>query len=555
MEGAIDDQESRRIAEARFEARFGPFVAFLEKAALAARRKKAGDRRLWLEAAAELFPLEDGLFDQISRDLNTVGRNIEAARLDETLCELFPDDARMHFRLAHSRQSLGDNDAAIPSLRRALALSPDLPHTRNNLAAALMSTAAPPEEIIALLDAAAAADPSEAEVWINLATQKLRVFDLDAALKAGARAVEMAPDSDLAHNNYAQALKEAGRFDEAEWHAERALALSPDSTVFQLNLGLLRLLRGRYAEGWPGYDSRWSVTPKRLKSRPELGGSPWRGEPLTGKTLLLWGEEGNGDVIQFSRLVPRMAERAHAQGGRLVWNSFPAFGDLLKRSFAEHLDAYSTGGIDLLPPFDYEFSLLSTARLLAIDEVSVPAETPYLRVDPIRKARWRQILSGERRLKVGLVWTGSPEQGRNPFRSVDLARYAAHLGGIANVAFYSLQLGGGDQVAAARARGFEITDHTAAFETYDDTAAFVDNLDLVITICTSVAHLAGALGKPTWIILDVNPHWVWRLEQRDNAWYPTVRLYRQRRFAEWEPVLEDLRDDLSAVAARQTRGA
>ena len=483
--------------------------------------------------------------------MEDAGRGRDAVVIADYLSELFPANPRAHFRLAHARQSLGEGADAIAPLRRTIALAPELPHARNNLAAALMQVGDPPGEIIALLEAAAASDPAEAEPWINLATQKIRVLDLEFALRAGAEAVRLAPDNALACNNYAQALKEAGRRAEAESLVERAVALSGGQSVYRLNLAMLQLSRGDYAPGWEGFEFRWAVTAERMKSRPILGGQPWQGESLAGKTLLLWGEEGNGDVIQFARFVPRLAEMVRAQGGRLVWNSFPQFGELLKRSLGGHADSYVSGGISLLPPFDYEFSLLSVPRLLQITDETIPVPIPYLRADPTLKDMWRERLAPDRHLKVGLVWTGSPAQGRNPYRSVDLARYAASLGGIDGVSFYSLQVGGGEEVKAARAVGFEIADNTDTFSTYDDTAAFVDNLDLVITICTSVAHLAGALGKPTWVILDVNAHWIWSLDRADSHWYPTAKLYRQSRFNDWTPVLEQVARDLGRLSARQ----
>jgi len=535
--------------DVRFRVLLGPFMTFLDRAGQATRRKKTAPRELWLEAAAELFSLDMENLDAMVRDLTARGDGPAAMRLAELITDVYPESARAFFRLAHVYQTLGDARRALEPLNRAMALDPNLPFVRNNLAAALMTLTAPATEIIPLLESAVAAAPEEPEAWINLATQKLRVFDLEGALAAGRKALELSPDSPLACNNYAQALKEDRKFDEAEVMVSRANELSGGTPVFKLNLGLLNLLQGKYRPGWEGYEWRWSATPEKQKARPVLPGPPWRGEPLAGKTLLLWGEEGNGDVIQFARFVPKMAELVHNQGGRIAWNSFPQFGDLLRRAPGHLVDTYVTGGIPDLPPFDYEFPLLSTPRLLGIDETTIPVPVPYLVPDPVRRSAWRERLADERRLKVGLVWTGSSEQARNPFRSVDLARYAAAFGGIDNVAFYSLQVGAGGEVKAVRAAGFGIVDHTDEFKTYDDTAAMVDNLDLVITICTSMAHLAGALGKPTWVILDVNPHWPWRLEARDSVWYPTARLYRQPTFADWNPVLAELARDLAALAA------
>jgi len=214
-------------------------------------------------------------------------------------------------------------------------------------------------------------------------------------------------------------------------------------------------------------------------------------------------------------------------------------------------DLYCTGGqVENLPPYDYEVSLLSLPLIFGTEEATIPGPVGYLKPDPAAAARWRERLAHETRLKVGLAWTGSLTHKRNPFRRVELERFARHFGGIEGVAFYSLQPGAQADVAAAREAGFEVTDFSAQWQTFDDTAAFVDSLDLVISVCTSSAHLAGALGKRAWVLLDVNPHWVWQLERRDSPWYPNTRLYRQKTFRHWEPVLGEMRADLAALASR-----
>jgi hypothetical protein len=205
------------------------------------------------------------------------------------------------------------------------------------------------------------------------------------------------------------------------------------------------------------------------------------------------------------------------------------------------------GSIEPLPPFDYEIPLISLPLVLGTCEDTLAGTVPYLRPDAAASEGWRARLAGEKRLKVGLVWTGSLHHQRNPFRRVGLERYASSFAGIDGVAFYSLQPGASADVAAARKAGLEIGDYTPEFTNFDDTAAFISALDLVISVCTSVAHLSGALGQRTWVLLDVNPHWAWLLERRDSPWYPDATLYRQRQFGQWDPVLEAVANDLAAL--------
>jgi hypothetical protein len=426
-----------------------------------------------------------------------------------------------------------------------------LPQLRNNLAGALAHTGGALDERLALLESAVHDDPGQSEAWTNLAHASRVNLNLPRVLEAGARAVQCAPHSPLAHNNYALALREAQRWDEAEHAARTACALAPNDATMRANLSMLQLMRGNYAHGWQTHEARWDGSFELGGNRPAFPAPTWQGEPLAGKTLLVWGEQGMGDVLQFSRYIPLLAERVHREGGRLVWNSFPQMGALLARSLGDHVDDYSAGGgVESLPPFDYEIPLLSLPLMFDTREETIPAATPYLRADAAASESWRARLAGETRLKVGLAWTGSHGHQRNPFRRVGWERYAEHFGGMHDVAFYSLQPGAGADVAAARAAGLPMSDYTAEFANFDDTAAFVSALDLVITVCTSVAHLSGALGCRTWVLLDVNPHWVWLLDRPDSPWYPSATLYRQPEFGQWDPALEAAARDLSVLAAR-----
>jgi hypothetical protein len=371
-------------------------------------------------------------------------------------------------------------------------------------------------------------------------------------LQAGERAIELAPESPLALNNYALALKEAQRWEEAERVAQRACDLAPDDAAMRSNLAMLQLVRGDYEHGWLAHEARWQGSIELGGARPSFPAPQWQGEPLTGKTLLVWGEQGMGDLLQCCRFIPLLAERVHAQGGRLIWNSFPQMGALLERSLAQHVDGYSAGGgVESLPRFDYEIPLLSVPLVLGTLDNTLPETVPYLHPEPADSAAWRARLAGERGLKVGLAWTGSLDHQRNPFRRVGWERYGAAFGGMEGVAFYSLQPGATADMAAATDAGLTMTDLSRELKTFDDTAAFVSALDLVITVCTSVAHLSGAIGQRTWVLLDTNPHWTWLLERRDSPWYPSATLYRQREFGDWDPVMAEVTRDLRTLAARR----
>ncbi|KVF70211.1 hypothetical protein WS75_24565 [Burkholderia sp. FL-7-2-10-S1-D7] len=530
-----------------------PLLALLGQAADAQARGERDAYGCWLAAAGHLHAVDMAALSQLTVTLVARQRTADALALAECAVRIHPD-AGGHFNHGYALQMLGRHADAVAPYRAAYALDPRWPSLRNNLAIALRLSGGDRREEIALLDAAVEADPHDVQAWINLIVARLATLDLDGARACAARLAEIAPDNALASNNIAMAMKEAQRWDDAERYAARACELAPDDASFRFNLAIIQLVRGNYAAGWRGHEARWDGAGELRGQRPVLPGPRWQGEPLAGKTLLVWGEQGLGDVLQFARFVAPLAERVHREGGRLAWNTFPQVGTLMRRSLGAHADAFSAGGgVDALPAFDYEVPLIGLPLMLGMEMSTLGASVPYLHADPHARDAWRARLAGDGRLKVGLVWTGSAGHQRNPFRRVGLERYVDVFRGIDGVAFHSLQPGADADLAAARAAGFAIEDFTAELKNFDDTAAFIGALDLVITVCTSVAHLSGALGARTWVLLDVNPHWPWLLERTDSPWYPTATLYRQPTFGAWAPVMERLGRDLRGLAADAKR--
>ncbi|QCP54428.1 hypothetical protein FAZ95_36520 [Trinickia violacea] len=530
-----------------------PFVAFLRNAAMAFQTGRHEAYALWLEAATHLHATDDASISDLVSALISQAALEEAIAVAEAATQLYPDSAASGFRLGYALQIAGRHADALTPYRQAMACDPDYPQLRNNLAAAIRLSEGNLDEQRMLLEQAIEVHPQDSLAWINLIMARRDAFDLAGALAAGQQALELVPGDALAHNNYAIALKEAQRWDEAEACAQAACKIVHGDASHRHNLSILHLVRGNYAQGWAEHESRWEGSQELSGRFPELPGPRWNGEPLAGKTLLVWGEQGMGDLLQFCRLIPQLAERVHRENGRIEWNSFPQMGGLLTRSLGRYVDGFTAGGgVDALPHFDYHLPLLSVPFMLGLREETIPP-APYLKPDPALATSWKTRLKGEKRLKVGLAWTGSMTHQRNPFRRVGWERYARSLKDIKGVAFYSLQPGATADIEAARAAGLLLEDYTAEFRTFDDTAAFVSALDLVITVCTSVAHLSGALGRPTWVLLDTNPHWPWLLDRRDSPWYPRTRLYRQAQFAQWDPVLQDVAGDLSQFARNEGR--
>ncbi|MCO8649842.1 hypothetical protein KGP93_42090, partial [Burkholderia multivorans] len=294
-----------------------PLTALLERAADARARGEHDARALWLAAAAHLHPVDSAALSQLTAALVARQRIDDAIALAACAARVHAD-AAAHFNHGYALQMAGRHADAVAPYRAALALDPDWPSLRNNLAIAVRLSGGDRAEEIALLEAAVHADARDVQAWINLVVAQLAMRNLDRALVCAARLVELAPDNALAMNNVAMAMKEAQRWDDAERYAARASELAPNDPSYRFNLAIVQLVRGNYAAGWRGHEARWDGAGELRGRRPALPGPRWQGEPLKDKTLLLWGEQGLGDVLQFCRFVAPLAERVHREGGRLV---------------------------------------------------------------------------------------------------------------------------------------------------------------------------------------------------------------------------------------------
>ncbi|WP_258897442.1 MULTISPECIES: tetratricopeptide repeat protein [Burkholderia] len=529
------------------------FIDTLNRAVFERQSGNAQAFTTWLRHATSFYPIDEASVNTLFDSLLQNAQTDSAVALADVLVRI-EHSPTASFRLGYAFQMAGQHENAVAAYRLALESDPDLPFLRNNLAMALRLSAPGGQEELALLESSAARNPHEVEAWINLALSYRDRADLKRALGAAAHAVKLAPDSPQALNNQALVLRAAQRWAEAEQFARAACAAAPASPELRFNLACLLLLRGNLDAGWPEYEARWDGSTELTGQRPEFPVPRWRGEPLNGKTLLVWGEQGMGDQLQFCRFIPNLAAHVNAQGGRILWNTFPLMGALLERSLGQHVSQFTSGGsVESLPPFDYEIALNSVPFALGKAIQQLAPDIPYLHADIEKTEFWRARLAKERRVKVGLVWTGSAHHQRNPFRSVGLLRYAAALADVSDVAFYSLQPGASHEVLKASQSGFVITDYTDSLENFDDTAALISALDLVITVCTSVAHLSGSLHQRTWVLLDADPHWCWQTEGTEASWYPGVRLYRQAAFGDWAPVMQALRRDLAAFASERMR--
>lgn len=494
----------------------------------------ASESSTWLDAWLELL-----------LQLDLQARAVEVAA---GWCEAQPDSARAWFLLGLAHHKSQSQPAALAAYQRALALDPGNAMLHSNLSA-LHFQIKDDRAALRFVRQALQLDPDNYLAWANASNAWLRLREPGSALLAAQRACTLAPQYFVALQALSNALKELQRWDEALAVMVRAAQAASGEPKVKWAVAMLQLLRGDYVNGFINHEARWAGSPELEHAAFLSPQTHWQGEDLRGKTLLVWGEQGFGDAIQFVRFIPAIAERVRAAGGTLIYCCFRKLLPLFERSLAALAITVVPHDAAEFPAFDFDLPVGSLPLRLGVTLDTLPAPSHYLEADPVRTRRWGAKLSDDAALKVGLVWSGNRTHQRNPLRSMPPSLYAQALQAIPGATFYSLQIDGAEDVKEMAGHGLAVIDHTASLDSFDESAALIGNLDLVITVCTSVAHLAGALGVRTWLLLDVNPHWIWMLERRDSPWYPSLTLYRQQQYRDWSPVLQRVRADLLALAA------
>ncbi|UXY14607.1 tetratricopeptide repeat protein [Chitiniphilus purpureus] len=444
---------------------------------------------------------------------------------------LDPRSPALRLNLANVLRTLGETAAARAELERALQLAPDYAPAHYNLANLLRDNNAPEAakaHYLAALDAA----PDHLESRYNLGCLLRQHGEMTEALATFEAVLARAPGHADAWHNLGGCRRALGDWEGARAAYRQALALS-DTPLPRYALGTLDLLHGRWREGWIGYEARWAacgVTP------PTVPLPRWHGEAVAATArLLVFSEQGYGDLLQFARFVPQL----QARFATVTLACPPA----MARLMAASLDGVTV--CDHLPDpatFTHCVPIMSLAATLQVDEAMLRTfPVPYLRTPEGGAPAVRGT-----GLNIGLCWTGNPGQADNIQRTVPLGllRNLAHLPGIT---WHNLQQGKAEQ---ARAAGFTLHDASAHWRDFADTAAYLDGLDLVISACTSIAHLAGALGRPVWLVSRFDADWRWLLAREDSPWYPSLRLFRQPRPGDWPAAVAALEG-----ALRQRLGA
>ncbi len=444
-----------------------------------------------------------------------------------------PDDPRVQYNLGSALLGLKQYQQAEPHLRRALALRPGDGATLNNLGNVLGDLGRH-DEAIACFRHVLAVQPDHAPAHYNLGRSlaaqdalEEAVAHFHAALGDGSADPERLAD---VYASLGEALVDLGRYDEA-LAACRAMAVARPG-VAAWNEGLALLLLGRYAEGWRKYEGRWQVPDH---DRPRADARVPGLEEVAGARILLTCEQGHGDIFQFARYAPLLSRR----GARVAVQVY-----VEQKELMQTLDGVETvvAREEPEPPADIVTPLLSMPLVFGTELDSIPAEVPYLHALPARVEIWQQRLGPRTRPRIGLAWWGSQHISK---RSLTIEALLPVLS-LPGIEFHSLQIELPQVQRDWLAAHPLVIDHGDELRDYADTAALISLLDLVVTIDTSVAHLAGALGKPVWIMLPYSADWRWLLNRDDSPWYPTAHLFRQKQRGVWDAVVADVASELVA---------
>jgi len=480
------------------------------------------DRAIQLEPTCPDFYNNKGLI------LAGLGRLEEAVSSHEHAVELDPDFAEAHNNLGNALVKIGQLEKAESAFRKTIQLQPDYANAYSNLGVVLQRQNKFEQAIAAYRDALRL-QPNHAEAQSNLGAALRETGRLAEAIDAYRAAIAIDESCIDAHSNLGAAYQELGQPDDAVACYERAIRLDPRAHSPRYNLALTLLQQGDYSRGFAEYEHR-TLAVLAAKRFPQ---PPWDGSDLNGSTILIHAEGGLGDVILFARYLPLVK----ARGGKTVVLVQPELIDLISTIEGADRVLAKTAAF---PPFEFHVPLLSLAHVFHTTSDTIPSK-PYIFADPVAVSLWSAKLAGLKRLKVGLTWESSQKLSKGRHRWIPFEQLSP-LKQFADISFISLQ----KEQSTEPAPIIELLDWTADLHNLTDTAALIQSLDLVITVDTAVANLAGAMGKRVFVLLSHAANWRWLRDRPDTPWYPTARLFRQKTPGDWSPVVAELTDALKS---------
>jgi tetratricopeptide (TPR) repeat protein len=501
-----------------------------------------------LDAAANFYGEVIGLDrSQTEAHLNLGKIHIAAARLDaaqaclDTALETSPHDPQILCCLGEVKGMQGDLDQAIAYFEKALAAEPDFGPALSDMGLAMQKKKDWPTAVKWLRDAIHV-EPKNVNAWLTLGAAYQQLGQLDMAILTQERALALFPHHPQVLSSLGASHANSGNYSVAEMYFDRALAAAPDEVGARLNRAFILLVKGDYRQGFAEYEARLQQ-PDLKDFAADDRWPTWRGEPLAGKRIVVRTEQGFGDAIQFVRFAADLAD----QGATVFAETSPPLRRLLAAA-----DGIASRGMDAEGNVQADFycPIMSLPHKLGITRETLRANIPYFRLRAGDIGRWKEKLKACKPLKVGIAWASDPDNWLSVKKSIPLPKLLPALG-VRGISFCSLQVGHGGELLKGLPDTIDIVDPTGELTDFYETACLIENLDLVITIDSAVAHLASALGKPTWILLHHAPDWRWQDEESGKRWYPSARLFRQAAPEDWDGVVATLAPALSQFALQR----
>jgi len=475
------------------------------------------------------------------------GRLQEAEAIYRQLLAEHPAHHEAMFNMGILLNHQRNFDDAIGYLRKVLELTPDMVEAHVNLGNVYHQKKDFPAAL-ACFRQALSLRPRSFESHNNVGNVLKEQGDFAGALNSYQKALALKPGSAIVFNNIGETYRSMGRTEEATTHFRKALAVKPDFAQAQWNLSLVFLLAGDFANGLPLYEKR--LVPEVLRQSGATGADTlagrfsskprWKGESLQGKTLVVWTEQGYGDNLMMMRYLPLLKEKGAAS---VIIYCHQKLMKIMLTQIKLVVDQTTPLALD---NFDVQCPMMSLPYVFGTTLESIPRTIPYLGAPAASSAKWRSQLEKFNGMKVGLAWAGGKDLQKDALRSIALRQFAP-LVALDGVQYVSLQK---DEAAQQlKQQDWRILDWMEACDDFLDTAALIDNLDLVITVDTAIAHLAGALGKPVWMLNRLDTDWRWMKDREDSPWYPSMRIFRQTTPHDWSKVIEAVTGELGKLAS------
>jgi tetratricopeptide (TPR) repeat protein len=481
----------------------------------------------------KINPLNAEVHYNLGRTSQQIGEIDDAICYFQKALEYNPYFVDAYLNLGNIFQDQKDIENAIISYQKVIQINPKFAGAYYNLGVVLQEKELL-NEAVSAYQKAIKLNPQYADAYHDLGYVFQMKGQFDQAIECYQKALDLNPDMFDAHNNLGRAYQGQKKINEAIVSYRKAIDMNPDFAEAHCNLSMALLLTGNFRQGWPEYEWRWKLGDG---SRDDFHQPRWTGFDITGRTLFLYAEQGFGDTIQFIRY----ASLAAGRGARVIVKCQKELKSLIEQ--VKGIEQVITRE-DPIPVFDFHCPLLSLPLIFDTVLESIPSDIPYIIADQAIIEKWHEKLRNrDSRLKVGLVWSGNPKYKADRIRSLDLMTFLP-LAGLRDTTFYSLQKGKASEQTKNPPDGIDLVDFMDEVTDFAGTAGLIMNLDLIISVDTSVAHLAGGLGKPVWTLLPFSPDWRWMLDREDSPWYPTMRLYRQPSPGDWNPIMDRLVKDL-----------